>query len=751
MPGGWIFLRPFQLMLKRPQFTGNISARARSVQDRVEVMISLRRQHWLSLLASLLVGCAGSQASVQGVGPPERSRSAPEAARGPPEGWRPTPAVMRPEMVQAPRSARFERYEYFFDRNALSTSVEVGDSLVAITEAGHLLRFDKKSFALTGEVVCSRVATALGRAHGSRVLVGYASGRIADLDATTLEQRTVDSVLGIPVWIGERPDGAVVVVHGRRAADRRTPRAVFAFRVRDVSSQREAPIGPATAFLLDSAGRLWMGGDWGEWGGDLFRLDWSTGREERLGGRNVYGFAEPAPGEVWALGGVIHFKVLESFVERLAPSRALLFEGGAAPVERAAYERWLASERPHAPVTDVASLPSGKLWLFSYGEIWEGDLSLHTFRKAATLKLSYDPGRPDAVASYPAVRTVHASENAVTFATGRDGYQTLEDGRQISHALPNQLGTPAWDVLVAGDELIVVEEGAAWRRSNSGWNRTRLPAPEGYEPVKPPLNAEETRVAALVEQHSQTARAKRWTGHLPRAGAIYDRADWDSRHFVIATDRGLCLIKKSDSDRCRFIDLPEVDDKVTHLLRDEQGRLWLAGRGLWFVDSRGRALSAASGLPFLNDTELASLTVAGSKLVLGLGRRGLALLDLASLKIPAPGATPKVVSRWDLAQPHEPKPSDGAVFVTIEPGAGGQWRYELARRLQLAVERSSIYAYSGQATIDAYDFADTAYYSPNPSALVRVLLKALAHEPRASDVTLHLRNGPLGTALVKIR
>src|SRR5678816_4657404 len=58
-------------------------------------------------------------------------------------------------------------YQYYFDRNALASSVLVGSNIVALTQSGHVLRFDKASFALTAERFFSRRAHVTGGADAT--------------------------------------------------------------------------------------------------------------------------------------------------------------------------------------------------------------------------------------------------------------------------------------------------------------------------------------------------------------------------------------------------------------------------------------------------------------------------------------------------------------------------------------------------------------------------------------------------------
>ena len=54
------------------------------------------------------------------------------------------------------------RGQYVYARNALAQSVVVGDSIVALTEAGHILIFDAERITLRREILNICAATCLG-------------------------------------------------------------------------------------------------------------------------------------------------------------------------------------------------------------------------------------------------------------------------------------------------------------------------------------------------------------------------------------------------------------------------------------------------------------------------------------------------------------------------------------------------------------------------------------------------------------
>jgi hypothetical protein len=85
----------------------------------------------------------------------------------------------------------------------------------------------------------------------------------------------------------------------------------------------------ASAALLDSMNRLWLGTDRGEWGGSCSFIDLQAGVIHALEGRpvfdlstqkfwtGVFGFSELHDGQVWAYGGTTHMNTTLGFIWRV--------------------------------------------------------------------------------------------------------------------------------------------------------------------------------------------------------------------------------------------------------------------------------------------------------------------------------------------------------------------------------------------------------------------------------------------------
>lgn len=496
----------------------------------------------------------------------------------------------------------FARWEYYFNRNAIAGSVAVGEDFIALTEAGHLLRFDRKTFELTGQLLLAHPATAVGPWRGASVAVAFADGVVSALDSETLKLTPLDTVPGRPVWLGRDPKAELVIVYARNDAPERagSPPSVQHY-LRVPGSKHDIAVPLATTFFIDSASRLWLGSDHGEWGGAIHVVDLERSNVADVpdGGRNVYGFAEPKPGEVWAHGGTVHLGMYHSYVTRLTPtlSRRALFETSELMLLRnAKNERWLAAPHPHSPIVKIVQLGPEKLLLVGYGEVFETDTTLKTFRLVAKPVLHVSPGRPDAVGSYPAVRATHVEDHGVVLATAREGYVALANGTLSPHALDNQMGCSANTLYAARDALVVFHMPSCLRTSNV-WREVHIRSWIDDDESPPPApGSDEAFVKAKA------------------AGRFVDSC------------------AALDPQLPQLLAREQLEGRVQHCARDSDGRWWLAGEGLWFVTSGQHPVAVHPSLPFLTDTTIRNIVTFDHHLVLALGARGLAVLDLHDLK-----------------------------------------------------------------------------------------------------------------------
>jgi hypothetical protein len=653
-------------------------------------------------------------------------------------------------------SARFSRHEYHYDRNALVSCALVGSSLLATAEAGHLLRFDRRTFALTGESLSARRARFVVPEGSNGALVAFQSGRIARIDATKFALETIAVVPGTPVWLGVWQGRTGVVVYGQPLAGTWSlGEQLSAYRVRVIASGLDVLVDEKpSAFLIDGRDRLWMGADYGEWGGALEVLDLTSGSVRELpdwGGRGVYGLAEPDLGVVWALGGGSHMGMYGAFVTRAAPEpvKDLYHFEGMAPLFARQQKAWFAASEPRVPLTHAFARPTGGVWLLSQHAFIEVDSELRRFKRVADLILKNVPGRPDAVGDYPAVRSAVSDRDRIVLATRLDGFVTLENGSVVPHGLPTRIvGSPSWVLPVPSGTLFWGDGRGSLRTATGDWKAIEAEiADDGKGGLT--LSAESTPssdpdiIAARSAMSRWLERPRERKGSLAEGRKLYAHVAWDAEHELAATDHGLCLSPREQPSECRPIQPEGLDELVTALARDGAGRLWLAGRGLWLMDGPTRAIPLRHGLPFLADAVVDDLVVIGEKLALILGPRGVAILDPRDLVQAAPGVS---TSAWDLGLPHEPKYSDGELIVDFAeppPFADDRTHAEsraLFDRVRRAVRQSNLQAYEG------FSYWTLSWQAPDPDALTRVVREALSREPRGGNraVRMRVRRGPPG-------
>ena len=159
-------------------------------------------------------------------------------------------------------SGRVVEYAIHFDRNSLDDSVRVGDSLIALTSSGALLRFALPAIRLVRERIDDEV-TCIGRGEANTVLAGLADGRICRVDPATLELTDVVKLSGVPQWFGgcalraNRPAGMVVATRQTKLVVREGKRSnESSSMVHDLAEPLGTPDNLTTSVNSSVAGSL---------------------------------------------------------------------------------------------------------------------------------------------------------------------------------------------------------------------------------------------------------------------------------------------------------------------------------------------------------------------------------------------------------------------------------------------------------------------------------------------------------------
>jgi hypothetical protein len=431
-------------------------------------------------------------------------------------------------------------YAYHYDRNALTDILSDGDALLALTDSGNLLRFDRVNLGLTREWFGPSPAVCLGRGEGGAVLVGFADGRVGRVDPATLTVTEIARMPGKVQWVGMMPRVAgrpakarviAVVERTKWVKNDEGERVEVPFSVvHDSASGRsyapdarsEIPDGlRASAFLLDRKNRLWLGADNGEWGGWCSSVDLEAGeihsvpaaiddRGRPSGWRGVVGFTELRDGQVWAFGGLTHMGSTEGFIWRVDRGKAEALHGlnngplirrrmdeaekaaGIAPRRTKSDPRPeppFPADRPFLPITHVIEdAGTGVLVVVSFSDVYRTDARLARWEKTHELRVRYRWGRADAVGAYPSVRSVLALEEpgkpmGLLFATRLDGLIRLADGRETGRALSGQLGAEFVGRIEGSAEGVLFFDGDdPWRLRDGTWNTVSFAPPFEKDP-----------------------------------------------------------------------------------------------------------------------------------------------------------------------------------------------------------------------------------------------------------------------------
>ncbi len=409
-------------------------------------------------------------------------------------------------------SGRAVNYAIHYDRNSLRESVRSGDSLIALTSSGALLRFELPAIRLVRERIDVAEITCLGRGEGETVLAGLSDGHICRVDPVTLALTDLAKLPTAPLWVGwrtasdKRPVGLVAVTTRSKQMIRDGQRVFRSVSVvhdftTGLTHLHESEAGRmATTFLLDRAGRLWLGADHGEWGGWVTRIDLSNGTNVKIkpppdpapdpeDGETqwdgVYGFIERHDGQILAFGGTSHFGMNSGFITRVdqaEPHRLFAFEP---PLDR---DKQPDLSRPRLPITHVVEEDKG-LFVLSYSDVFRVDLGFTPWKKVATLEIAYRWGRRDAIGSYPSVRVVHPPKGAggaYLFGTVGDGYVSLEGAKATAHSIAGQLGASRIDDIKNTSEGTFFFEYddrlPCWRLGAQGWGIASLAPPMEPDP-----------------------------------------------------------------------------------------------------------------------------------------------------------------------------------------------------------------------------------------------------------------------------
>jgi hypothetical protein len=349
------------------------------------------------------------------------------------------------------------RESYEFGRTALKAMAVGPECFLALTDSGNVLRYEQQDLRLTLERVPLSAAVAIVHVPEKGFFVGCADGCVLRIDPLDLKLTQVGRLNGQPSWMGSYLDGRrneqipLVAVQAHGGAEKPATLTLYRFNTDPpASTTHELPrtirMGLATAFFVDGRNHLWLGGDEGEWGGLCARLDLSSGQMTALGkygghtSEGVYGFVGLPDGQVWAHGGMMHLGVSRAFIARVDRGKFEEFEGVFqedsqwAPRFPDPDEKKKAPYNgPKYPITHIIPDPGGEgLLVFAYTDLFRTDFALKNWTSLCQMKLQYTWGRPDALGSYPAIKSVQplgGDSKDLLCVTGLDGLLRISGGK----------------------------------------------------------------------------------------------------------------------------------------------------------------------------------------------------------------------------------------------------------------------------------------------------------------------------------
>ena len=239
---------------------------------------------------------------------------------------------------------------------------------------------------------------------------------------------------------------------------------------------------------------------------------------------------------------------------------------------------------------------------------------------------------------------------------------------------------------------------------------------------------------------------------------IRDALAWSKGRLLLATNQGLCLYDLRWGN-CQALAPSGLDDEVGVIMRDRFKRVWLAGRGLWLLESESLARPVHPAVPALAEAEVVAMAEApDGRLALGLVGRGAVFLDVPPKWFQrAPKSAPQLES-WEVPRSFEGRTSDQAVVIRTcrSPAARGaadsrERAFEgLKTQLAGAVLEANPRVHLGEEWALGRR-SDIGMYGTDADALEAPVLAMLRRSPLWSELAVAKRYGPPGSRTVDVK
>jgi hypothetical protein len=239
---------------------------------------------------------------------------------------------------------------------------------------------------------------------------------------------------------------------------------------------------------------------------------------------------------------------------------------------------------------------------------------------------------------------------------------------------------------------------------------------------------------------------------------IRDALAWSKGRLLLATNQGLCLYDLRWGN-CKALAPSGLDDEVGVIMRDRSKRVWLAGRGLWLLESESVARPLHPAVPALAEADVVSMAEApDGRLALGLVGRGAVILDVPSKWVQRAPKTPAQLESWEAPRAFEGHFSDQAVVIRIcrsptERGAADsrELAFEgLKTQLAVTVLEANPRVHLGEeCALDRRP--DIGIYGTDADSLEASVLAMLRKSPLWPELGVAKRYGPPGSRTIDVK
>ena len=239
---------------------------------------------------------------------------------------------------------------------------------------------------------------------------------------------------------------------------------------------------------------------------------------------------------------------------------------------------------------------------------------------------------------------------------------------------------------------------------------------------------------------------------------IRDALAWGKGRLLLATNQGLCLYDLRWGN-CQALAPSGLDDEVGIIMRDSRKRVWLAGRGLWLLESESMARPLHPAVPALAEADVVAMAeTPDGQLALGLAGRGAVILNVPPKWLQRALKSPVQLEPWEKPRSFEGRFSDQAVLVRTcrspterEAARSQEAAFEgLKTQLAGAVLAENPRVHLGEeSALDRRP--DVGIYGTDADSLQEPVLAILRKSSLWPELAVVKRYGPPGSRTVEVK